>query len=666
MLTKIRDLYCRIDARSLALFRWVMGISLLVDLFHRWSWLKAFYANDGVLPNHNHLFLTRDQGHIWSIYHSFSSVGENHFAFVFTALFLLLFTIGYKTRVFHVVALMCLVSLTARNTLLESSGNTVAIALMALSVWLPCGKRFSVDSLRASFAARDERTAEALNARSATPQAPATLAALLLLLGVGSMTLMAALSQNGSTWQDGSALYIALHADQWADAPGVALRGKTGLLTIWTRIFRYAEMAVLPLALIPVLRKTTRSLAIGALLLVALTVVVLFDYGLYGWSLLAACALLIPSELWGAPADGKRPVTMYYDDSCGICLWMARLLKRLDRRHNVTFRANSGDLPEGIEREVADRTMIVVDPHGNATLDEDAWAQLFLSLPLLTPVGWLLRLPGFRQVVRRSYQRFAARRHDVSNALGMGTCGVPTADDEQADGAQTDLSAGPTPAERTWRGLGFVVSSAGALAVSFMMAAHTVTLISAEQGLLEQGQLEQGQLEQGQLEQGQLGLVHKLGLAQGFWAGGAKWARLTEPWGLWAPDPTRTNSTLVVDAETRDGWKGDVLTGWPPDTNMETAARAQKGPLWAAYSQRIGNKEYKAFRKELRRYLTRGGRAVDTKVKGNYLMRVEALLVSRAISAPEEPASQQIDRQSLFQHRGRQPRRNSKLPQIRR
>src|SRR5262249_27699106 len=147
----LRDHFLRIDARSLGLFRIAFGLVLLFDLFRRWRWLRDFYSNDGVLPNHNHLFNLRDTGQVWSIYHAFSSPGENHFAFALTLIFFVIFLLGFKTRVFHALSLILLVSLTGRNILMENAGTYASIALLAFTLFLPLGSRFSVDSLRASF-----------------------------------------------------------------------------------------------------------------------------------------------------------------------------------------------------------------------------------------------------------------------------------------------------------------------------------------------------------------------------------------------------------------------------------------------------------------------------------------------------------------------------------
>ena len=123
----LRDHYLRADARSLGLFRVAFGLVLVCDLFGRWRWLRDFYSNEGVLPNHNHLFNLRETGQVWSFLHAFSSPGENAFAFACILLVYALFFVGWATRVFHVLALVCLVSLTGRNILLENAGNYAGV-----------------------------------------------------------------------------------------------------------------------------------------------------------------------------------------------------------------------------------------------------------------------------------------------------------------------------------------------------------------------------------------------------------------------------------------------------------------------------------------------------------------------------------------------------------
>lgn len=623
----LSDKFLRVDARSLGLFRIAMGLVLIMDLFHRWDWIRAFYTNEGVLPNHNHLFLLQDEGRLWSIYHAFSSVGEAHFAFAVTLFVYLCFTVGWYTRAFHLVALVCLIGLTGRNILLESIGNSVAIAILAMTALMPCGLRFSVDALKRSFRARDEHRPGELNDRSrpVDPEAPATLVPLALLGLLALIYYGAALQQTGPSWKDGTALHYALHVDRWTGASGVAIRDATGLLEALTRIFWGAQWIVVPLALVPVARRWIRPVAIAAMLVHGLIVGTLFTYGLYGWTLVAASALLIPHELWEAPKKRSRPLDVYYDADCGICLWCCRLLKRLDGRENLTFHANDA-LPEDVDAEQAARSVIAIDDDGDHHLDVAAVTKILTRVPSLAPLGWLLMVPGLHQAGRWLYYKVADNRIDISVALGMGACGVPSAEaDDERPSSSTWASA--TPAQRF-----------GAMARAATMSALGLFVVLAVAA--------QSERRGGVPWKTGLGRVEPLTAA-------ATWSRIHAPWDLWAPEPPRVNAALVVDAETRGGWNVDPLTGYPPDLDLRDPKRARKGVLWEAYTRHIEKDEYDGFRKEFRRYLSRGGWTIDTREPENYMSKLTVYWVEKPIPAPGEPASDDVKRDEIFNRRGR-------------
>lgn len=617
------DKYLRIDARSLGLFRIAMGLVLIADLFHRWDWIEAFYTNEGVLPNHNHLFLLQDEGKVWSVYHAFSSMGEAQFAFVVTFTIYLFFTVGWFTRAAHVVSLVCLIGLTGRNILTESVGSSVAIAVVAMTALMPCGLRFSVDALLRSLSARDEKTPDDLDDRSAPSDptmgpslVPLALMALLALVYYG-----AGLQQTGPSWKDGTALHYALHVDRWTSASGVAIRESSGLLSGLTRAFWIAQLVIVPLALVPVARRITRPLAVLAMLLHGLVVGILFTLGLYGWTLVATALLLIPEEIWEAPSTGARRVAVYYDADCGICLWLCRLLKRLDGLENLTFHGND-DLPEGIDEDLALRTMVAVDAEGEHHTDIEAAIRVMRAVPALTPLGWLFMLPGLNQLGRWLYYRVADNRIDISVALGMGACGIPSAYEPESGPSSEETPAARFGA-RARSGL------ASVLGVGLLLA------VAAQSEANDQLPTKTG-----------LGEVAPL-------ANFATWMRIHAPWGLWAPEPPKTNGALVVDGETRGGWQVDPLTGYAPDLELAEPVRARKGVLWEAYGRHIADDDYEGFRKEFRRYLTRGGWTVDTRKPENFMHKLTVYWVERPIPAPGEQASGEVDKIEVFDRRGR-------------
>src|SRR5688572_32032710 len=163
-ITWFEDRYCQADLRWLGVFRIFFGLLLIADLLRRWAVATDFYTNDGVLPNHFSLFrpLGRD---VFSIYHAFSTLPEVSVAFALTLLVYLAFTVGYRTRLFQLLSLLCVTSINSRNLPVENGGTVVMNLLCFWTAFLPLGRRLSVDALITSLAAQREQTTSDLNRR---------------------------------------------------------------------------------------------------------------------------------------------------------------------------------------------------------------------------------------------------------------------------------------------------------------------------------------------------------------------------------------------------------------------------------------------------------------------------------------------------------------------
>lgn len=628
----IKRAYLRIDPRSLGLFRILFGTVLIADLFDRWAWAADFYSNEGVLPNHNHLFILKDQAEVWSVFHSFSSEGEAHAAFLITLFFYACFTVGWYTRTFQAASLVALIGLCGRNVLTHSSGDSVAIALLAVTLFLPLGMRVSIDALRRSLREVDEKGPAELNDRSRpkTPEPAPSLAPLLVLGLLAVIYYGAASSENGETWKSGEAMYYALHVDRWTSGLGVALRD-AGLSSILTPLVRYAPMLVVPLALVPVARPITRGLAILLMLVHGLTLGLLFTLGLYAWSLMAAAALLIPEEVWARRyGEPRRPIDVFYDGDCGVCLWSARLAKRLDWAGDITFHVNDpeelatyrtfdGDVEKAAK--VADETMVVFDGDDVFT-EHRAVQQVGRRAALIGPLFGILSWPGVSSLALFAYKRFSARRRDVSVALGLGACGIPIPKDD-ADEAASDEE---TPADVWGRRLGGLICTAGAALVVCVALAQTESRnpdTALKTGLSSNAKL----------------------------VSLANYARVLGDWGVFAPDPPKENGALVVDATTNNDWNVDPITGWPPDLTLESPARARKGAMWMAYQANIADPDNASFRKEFRRYLTRGGHILDRKERDQGVKQLEVYWAKVPIPPPGEQRGE-VELVKIFSQRG--------------
>lgn len=634
----LRDHYFRIDARSLGLFRLGFGLVLLGDLFHRWRYAKELYSNEGVLPNHNHLFNLRDKQQVWSLLHSISSPGEADAAFCVILFVYLCFLIGWKTRAFHVASLLCLVSLTGRNILLEGAGNHVAIALLAFTAFLPLGSRFSLDALIAAMAARDEKNAkelndrrrpaaDALDAAHAPGWTPASLAALAVLGQVAVIFAAAAMQHKDESWRNGSALHYALNAERLVSAAGAAARGflGPGALGAWTRAFHVAAWAVPVLIFIPVAPRITRGLAVGLALFYGLTIGIFFAFGLYGWSLVAAAALLIPTATWDLVQDRANPRrarTMMYDADCGVCLWLSRLLKRLDLRSNLTFQGNDDleglnrrkdaqpvrdELPKEITFELVQDTVLAIDGAGRVHKRARAVAEVVQALPLGWSVAWIIKLPGIVNLLDVLYDFVAARRQRISVAMGKEACGIPGLGEAHAEVDPSQIEA-PSPAQR----LAFTTSGAlRDLAVAVMFAAMLA----------------------------QTARENTLGwkMPQPRWlAAVATWPRMMARWDVLGTPPAE-DELMVIDAQTKDGRSIDPLTGKEPVFNPGAMRGTGLGQIWNDYLYRIHQKEWADFQRAFRDYLVKGGPGFDVSLFDAQIVGYDAYWIKQPIPKPGEP-----------------------------
>ncbi|WP_338046526.1 DCC1-like thiol-disulfide oxidoreductase family protein [Polyangium spumosum] len=647
---RILSSFLRIDARSLGLFRIVMAAVLLGDLLRRWPWVRAFYSNEGVLPNHNHIFNLRDQGQVWSILHAFSSVGENHFAFALILLVYLGFLLGWKTRVFHALSLVCLVSLGSRNILLENQGNYAAVALLFFTLFLPLGSRFSVDALVKSLSSRDEKTDAELNDRPRPTEAelaatrgpgwsPLSFAALAVTLQIVIILVASAAWHLQGSWRDGSGLHYALHVERWVSDIGARVQGAPGASRGLSYLLLAAECVVPLLVLVPVARRVFRGIAVGLLVVYALTLGVLFSLGLYAWTLLAAAALLIPEESWDAFVrrfSAGRARSVLYDEDCGVCLWLARLAKRLDAHHHLTFQGNGDleglargkadgavervDLPAGITAELVQDTIVVVDEKGTVFTRSRGIAEIVRALPFGRPLAFVMRLPGIGALLDVFYDAFARRRADISVLVGMDACGLPAPKDERDEEAAESLEV--PSAERARR---FVT---GGLREAFVFVLFVAALAQAAKENPLPFSIPQGKA---------LAAI-------------VTWPRMLERFDVLAVSAAE-DGVFVIDGQNRKGVSVDPLTGAPPAVDPSAFNARKLGQLWNDYLNRVRQREYEPFQKALRDYLGKGGPALAGRAPDEQLMGYDAYWVRYTIAGPgESPARVEKGRDKLFTH----------------
>lgn len=599
--------YLRVDARSLGLFRIAMGLVLLGDLARRHRWIADFYSNEGVLPNHNHLFNLKGGPGIWSALHAVSGDGEALFAFGVITLVYVLFLIGWKTRVFHALSFVALLSLTARNLLLETSGNHLALALLLVTLPLPLGSRFSLDALiRAMRGAVEKSPAEirayrplaqpTVEARRLPGWSPLSVGGLAVLAQLALLNLALYLNHKGPSWYDGSALGKALDVTLLASPTGWAVRD-AGFLVPLTHLVHYGPALAAVLLLVPVARGATRAAAAGLMVATGLVWGILFNQGLFGWSLVAAATLALSTEAWDALDTRYHPSrarTVIFDADCGICGWLAKLLARLDTPGHLVIQGNDElehvlvrktqggpleemALPKGLDAELADRTAIVVRHDGTFATRARAITEALRSVPRFRLLGLVLGLPGVVHLLDVVYDVVARRRHAISAQLGMGVCGIPLAPKAGGAAALEEDAADPSPFRLAMRKVSGSVREIVAVVALATLVVQTARANDLGVKLPEPGPL--------------VAVAH--------------WTRTQADWKLVAPEPPATTGVVVTDAVLRNDANIDLFTRQKPEFTVVRPFLL--GELWAAYFRRIHQGAYEPYVAAFRTYASRGG-----------------------------------------------------------
>jgi predicted DCC family thiol-disulfide oxidoreductase YuxK len=477
--------YMTVDARSLGFGRIVLSLILLFDLWHRARVLTLFYSNEGLIPNHMMMWRPPTQW-MFSFFFILSNRDEVAVAFALCGLVYLLLLIGWRTRLMQLLALICVMSLHSRVTLLENGGDWMLGELALWTAFLPLGKRFSVDAVRTSLRARKETTAAELGDRKAMDVfgtlTVVSLAVLALALEIANAYIFNAAHKGGQTWRTGTAVHYVMHQDRMCTPLAVLVRP---YMTLWvSRILSWGALAteaILPVMLLaPVQKVSARRVAIVCIIGLHVGFQLFINLGLFSFAMIGYTPFLLTSADWDAMARfalrRKRQLTAYFDAGCGVCFQFVRVWARLDRHERITFRSSTdveapgaAAAPRGVSAELLGRTIVVVDEvTGKTYMRADAVAQILRAFP----VGWLwslpLRLPGLRQIANWCYDLFAGRRETISMWLGLAACAPPARPEPAATGA--DVVA--PPAEST-------PSAAPALSSALAVAVDSQIIVPA-------------------------------------------------------------------------------------------------------------------------------------------------------------------------------------------
>jgi hypothetical protein len=401
------EIYGRFDLRSLGLARFGLG----AHVFRRVPGLATWYSNEGLLPNHTVLWRPSSE-YMFSFFFAASRPEEVAVMFALCGIVFFAFTIGYRTRFFHVLSFICLVSLHDREIFTENGGDVAQNLLIAWTMFLPMGARFSVDSLRASLAARKERSAGELNDRATLPtRTPNTIsfAFFAILLQLAVIYYFNAVNKRGLTWKRGSAVRYVLYQERMVTWIGILVRDHIGFQL--SRVLTFAtlglEYAAPILVLTPFAWQLGRRIAVIALPLLHVGFAAGLNLGEFSFNMMGYFPLLISTADWDwlgrhfAPGP-ERARAVYVRETSALAFSWARLLSRLDAFERLRFVSAEGS--------VGAPSWQVEDPStGRRISGALGLAECLAALPCGWPFAFVLRWPGVRSLADATGRLLAAK-----------------------------------------------------------------------------------------------------------------------------------------------------------------------------------------------------------------------------------------------------------------
>lgn len=275
-----------IDLRALAFLRIGVAVVLLVDLVFRARDLSAFYTDDGILSREGRMNLAIRYCEPWwmSLHMLSGSLAWAATLAVIAAVAAVALLFGWRTKIALAVSWLLLYSIQARFPMLLQGGDVLLRCALVWMFFLPIDKKWGLDSV---------------TDHTPRPNWIASVAALGLLLQLGSMYFFSALLKTSPMWiGDFSATYYALNIDHFTKPLGYSLLGYPTFLACLTLAAIVLEFCGPLLMLAPVARQLWRWLIPLSFIGFHLGLFLCMDLGTFPWICILCWTAFLPRFFW--------------------------------------------------------------------------------------------------------------------------------------------------------------------------------------------------------------------------------------------------------------------------------------------------------------------------------------------------------------------------------
>ena len=491
------------DDRSMALYRFLIGLVVMADVLYRWEDLTNFYTDKGLIPRS---IFTAEMSMPWSLSFHLANGSYGFAALMFSIHFLfgLMLVFGYKSRWAMIGAFIMTVSVHNRNWLVNNGGDDVLRAILFLSIFLPLNRCFSVDS-----ALRKGRT---------ETQGFMSTWVLVFFLQVFMIYFVSYVLKEHAIWRrDLTAVFYSSRLDIFATPIGIYLREYPLIMKMITGFSIYLEWLG-PMLLFGaflfgrfwwVVRVALVVLFIGFHFGIFLTM----NIGLFTFICEAMWTLFLPAPFWEKigsyfKAKDYHKLSIYYDAECGFCQKSVRILREFLLFKEVTI--NEAQSDSSIHSDMQkNHSWVIVNEKKERFFKYDAWIELLRHSPVGRPIIFLFTLKPVRWIGEKVYFWVSHNRSLMGKASQF----------LQYSSQNQDIKT-----------IRWVLEGAGAFIFATLLFWNLTT-------------------------------IKKYNIKAPFFQKVTRWVHLYQEWNMFAPYPKLDNIWIEVPATLSDGSEIELLTG---------------------------------------------------------------------------------------------------------
>lgn len=273
--------FLKLDPRSLALFRILLGVALLCDTLHKLAWAREFYSDWGIMPR-SYWLDTFMNPYKFSFHLAMGTTWFQVALILLQAICFGFFTLGIRTNLFGILGLILLNSLQARNNEILSCADELLRLALFWSLFLPLTSFFSFEKTKAN-------TTSPLHLFS-------DFSAIFFRLQLVFVYAFTALYKLDPVWtHDFSAIYYALHIDIFAKPLAYPLR-EHYLLTQCLTAFTFALESIGVLA--SFLPGFWRIAVVFVFISLHLGTFFTMELGIFPWICIVYWIAFLPAHFW--------------------------------------------------------------------------------------------------------------------------------------------------------------------------------------------------------------------------------------------------------------------------------------------------------------------------------------------------------------------------------